>query len=294
MLLFLIIIVAFFAILLYNFYGDIMKEIMKFSHELLQGEDIHVHQKHGDTAYRSHWHTYYEIILYTNCEGSCVLNGEEYDIKGNCIYFLTPRDFHKINTKYNENSRSIIISFSETFINNSAFYKLSQGPEVLYNVDQKLIWKIEEMYLHFKSKEPNFKLYLKNLLELILLDIAAGTSATVKNSEHLSEPISNVVAYLHRNPNAQLTLSRAAKTASLTPTYFSHLFHSEVGQSFKSYTNGLRISYAKRLLEETELSVLEVALECGFGSVSQFHRAFKALTHNTPTEYRKGKRVNDK
>ncbi len=266
-----------------------MKEIFKFNHELLQGHDIHVHNKFGDTAYRSHWHTYYEIILYLDCEGICILNGEEYAIKGNCIYFLTPKDFHKINTKYSENSQSIIISFSEKFMDNAAMYKLTQGPRVLYDVDPLLIQKIKEMHSRFKAQEPLFKEYLKSLLNCILLDIIASSSEFSTDSEYLSPPIRSTIALLHQNPNIRLTLNDAAKKASLTPTYFSHLFHSEVGQSFKAYTNGLRISYAKRLLEETELSVLEVALECGFGSVSQFHRAFKNLTRTTPTDYRKSK-----
>lgn len=57
-----------------------------------------------------------------------------------------------------------------------------------------------------------------------------------------------------------------------------------------SYKSGIQLAYSKRLLEETELSVLEVALECGYGSVSQFHRAFKNLTGITPKEYRNTKR----
>lgn len=267
-----------------------MKEIFKFGHELLEGEDIHVHRRFGDTAYRSHWHTYYEIILYLGCEGNCVLNGEEYEIKGNCIYFLTPQDFHKINTEYREEAQSVIISFSEKFMDNAAMYKLSRGPRVLYDADPSLMGKIEEMYSRFKAGKPYFKEYLKSLLNCILLDIVASSSELSQNSEYLSPAVRSVVAYLHQNPTMNLSLGEAAERASLTPTYFSHLFHSGVGQSYKAYTNGLRLSYAKRLLEETELSVLEVALECGFGSVSQFHRAFKALTETTPTEYRNNKR----
>ena len=67
-----------------------------------------------------------------------------------------------------------------------------------------------------------------------------------------------------------------------TSTHFSSLFHSDVGQSFMSDKSGIQLSYSKRLLEETELSVLKVALECGYGSVSHFHRSFKNLTSITP------------
>lgn len=268
-----------------------MKEIYKFNHELLHGEDIHIHRRLGDTAYRSHWHTYYEIILYLNCKGNCTLNGDTYEIKGNCIYFLTPQDFHKINTEYNKNSQSIIISFSEKFIDNIALYSLFSGPRIIYDVPAPLIDKILEMYNRFKNKKPYFKEYLKNLLNCVLLDIISCSTGFLVNSEHLSNAIINTISYLHQNPNAKISLKEAANRVGFTSNYFSNLFHSEVGQSFMSYTTGVRISYAKRLLEETDLSVLEVALECGFGSVSQFHRAFKTFTDTTPKKYRDNKQL---
>jgi len=271
-------------------WGDNMKEIFKFNHELLEGEDIHLHRRYGDTSYKSHWHTYYEIILYLDCRGNCILNGENHEIKGDCIYFLTPQDFHKINTEYNENSQSVIISFSEKFFDDPAMYNLFTGPRILYDVPQTVTQKILEMHSRFKRREPYFKEYLKNLLNCVLLDIAANSEMLTKNAEHLSPAVRSIITYLHQNPNARISLKEAASKAGLTPTYFSNIFHSEVGQSFMSYRSGIQLSYAKRLLEETDLSVLEVALECGYGSVSQFHRAFKGLTSTTPKEYRKSKR----
>ena len=267
-----------------------MKEIFKFNNELLEGEDIHVHRRFGDTSYRSHWHTYYEIVLYLNCRGKCILNGENYEIKGDCIYFLTPQDFHKINTEYNENSQSVIISFSEKSIENSTLYKLFSGPRILYDVPDELSKKIIEMHSRFNGKGLYFKEYLKSLLNCILLDIASDSNEIAGNSEHLSPAIHSIITYMHQTPNSGISLKDAAKKVGLTPTYFSSLFHSEVGQSFMSYKSGIQLAYSKRLLEETELSVLEVALECGYGSVSQFHRAFKNLTGITPKEYRNTKR----
>ncbi len=263
-----------------------MKEILKFQHDLLEGEDIHIRRKVRDTSYQSHWHSYYEIILYMNCRGKCILNGSEYEISGNCLYFLTPQDFHRIETIPDRESSSVIISFSEKLLNASQLRLFSGGARIINDVNIYTIQRINELYVKFQEKKPYFKDYLKYLLGCVLLDIAAEAMETSTHGENLSSPIRNAIAVLHQNPSAQIKLNDVAKAVSLTPSYFSHLFHSEIGCNFKTYLNNLKISYAKRLLEETDLSVLEVSMECGFGSVSQFHRVFKEHTGVTPSKYK--------
>ncbi len=52
------------------------------------------------------------------------------------------------------------------------------------------------------------------------------------------------------------------------------------------YEAGLRIDKAKRLLAETNLSVLNIALQCGFESLSNFYRRFREHTGGTPGQFR--------
>ena len=47
---------------------------------------------------------------------------------------------------------------------------------------------------------------------------------------------------------------------------------------------------AREMLLETELSVSEIALLCGFGSISQFNRVFREVVRQTPREFRAAKR----
>ena len=53
------------------------------------------------------------------------------------------------------------------------------------------------------------------------------------------------------------------------------------------YLQQLRLERASTLLKETEASVISIAQECGFASVSYFNRIFKAAYGITPSEYRK-------
>ena len=57
---------------------------------------------------------------------------------------------------------------------------------------------------------------------------------------------------------------------------------------FCVYVNQVRIRNAARMLtEETDKTILEIALDCGFGNISYFNRIFRRLNGMTPKEYRK-------
>jgi AraC-like DNA-binding protein len=52
-----------------------------------------------------------------------------------------------------------------------------------------------------------------------------------------------------------------------------------------------RITAGSRLLRETDSSIAEIALNCGFADHSAFTRAFRAVTGHSPSQYRRLKQV---
>ena len=65
------------------------------------------------------------------------------------------------------------------------------------------------------------------------------------------------------------------------------LFKKAIGHSPIEYLNEYRIRQAKRLLEKTDLQVMEVCLECGFNNLGNFLQEFRKHTGTTPLQYRK-------
>ena len=56
--------------------------------------------------------------------------------------------------------------------------------------------------------------------------------------------------------------------------------------NFKGYLNAVRIAEVKRLLKGSDLTVSEIAYQCGYGNVSHFNRVFKQLEGVSPKQYR--------
>lgn len=81
-------------------------------------------------------------------------------------------------------------------------------------------------------------------------------------------------------------LDAAASALGLSRRRFTQLFREVAGTSWLAHVRRLRIDHAKKLLENTNRTVLSVAFECGFEDLSTFYRAFKRETGESPNKWR--------
>ena len=83
------------------------------------------------------------------------------------------------------------------------------------------------------------------------------------------------------------TVSAADLAANLlvSPSRFARVFKGEMGVSLVRYRNQLRMERFVKIMDGGSSSMLEAALEAGFGSYAQFHRVFQALRGTTPRAY---------
>jgi len=82
------------------------------------------------------------------------------------------------------------------------------------------------------------------------------------------------------------TLSKMAKQVGLSIWYLPRLFKRNTGLSFGEYLRNLRLKNAERLLQDTTLSIKEIAAAVGYKYVSDFDHHFKSVYGICPGEYR--------
>ena len=85
---------------------------------------------------------------------------------------------------------------------------------------------------------------------------------------------------------SRLSLQDLARYVGSNHVYVSRALNQGLGVSFSNLVNQLRVEHAKSLIEESRLSMLEIALSSGFGSKASFNRAFKLHGGITPSAYR--------
>ena len=101
-----------------------------------------------------------------------------------------------------------------------------------------------------------------------------------------SELIKKAIRYISKNFQHTLTLDEVASHVHLNPSYFSTLFKQSTGSSFKEYLNLVRIEESKRLLANTDYSIIDISIAVGFEDQSYFSKVFKKYTGLTPKQYR--------
>jgi AraC-like DNA-binding protein len=99
--------------------------------------------------------------------------------------------------------------------------------------------------------------------------------------------VTETVRLIDQCSERELTLADLAQAANLSPYYFLRTFEELTGVTPHQYLARMRLQkVAKRLLLEPT-KILDVALDSGFGDVSNFNRAFRAEFGMTPRDYRR-------
>ncbi|MFA3780048.1 helix-turn-helix domain-containing protein [Yersinia sp. 1652 StPb PI] len=88
---------------------------------------------------------------------------------------------------------------------------------------------------------------------------------------------------------SQLNLSTLARKVGVAPRKVSQAINQQTGQNVSQYVNQLRVDHAAMLLMRTELPVIDIMLEAGFQTKSNFNREFMRVKGTTPSQWRENK-----
>ena len=99
--------------------------------------------------------------------------------------------------------------------------------------------------------------------------------------------LNRIFEFVEQNYINDCSLKKLANETGYSYCYLSRFFKKVTGISFNAYVNQYRISNACYLLKNTNYSVLQCALDSGFGSLRSFNRNFITALSVTPSMYRK-------
>ncbi len=161
------------------------------------------------------------------------------------------------------------------------------GP--IWNLDA-VVDLLREMMATQEKSALEGRLWLESCACRILSLLAAQRLACEPQKEgaflHCKE-LMEANRYIRGHLTEDISLKKLAQMSNLDPTYFHKLYTSTYGKTPAQHLLAYRITAAKMALAEGELSVSEIAAQCGFSSQSYFSTRFRQATGRTPSQYRK-------
>ena len=111
-------------------------------------------------------------------------------------------------------------------------------------------------------------------------DLAFNQSFTAKHYKRILD-------YVAEHYAGEVSLEQLARQAGLSTSHFSRLFKQTIGQSPYQFVMAYRVEQAKKMLQDPDRPMIDIALSCGFSDQAHFARTFKQSTGETPGQFRK-------
>ena len=224
-----------------------------------------------------HQHTCYELVLYIEGHGKVHTDSASYDYKPNHLVIIPPYCNHD-EVNY-ETSCNLVIGFQSD---------CSDIPLGAFAADGNIVSILHNM-LHEKAEHQQYfeEIMSLQLYRVILLILRSTSGETTRND--FSYILRNIDNYISENLSLPISIKDFATMYHYSFDRFRHIFTENTNVSPKQYIICKRLEKAVFFLENTTLSITDIAHNCGFYDVSQFSKMFKCKYSLSPTQYRKQK-----
>ncbi len=161
----------------------------------------------------------------------------------------------------------------------------------LKNENRRQVQEIfRQMLAEFRQNVPGMILAWRILTMQLLLIIMRMLKSSQINQMALKqfsseERIGHACIFIRENYHRKLSVESAARAAGMSRSHFLAMFHKVTGTTFTEYLNQLRCEKAIALLRQGT-GTEEAAIRCGFSSVSNFYRAFRQITGDSPGSFK--------
>lgn len=145
-----------------------------------------------------------------------------------------------------------------------------------------------------QKKNPGYELYISGLLNIFIarlyeLNPASFTSTATHNS-NLDDSMRLILSYIHKNYSHQISTEELCDAGQISRSQCFSLFKKYTGDTPANFILKFRLAAARNQLANTDLSISQIASDCGFTHQSHLTSQFTKYFGVTPLHYRKDHR----
>ena len=253
-----------------------------------------------------HWHKEVEFTYVYQGKMRYQVNDKIYELKkGQCL-FINANTFHRGEHINKEECKYFAMTFNIHFLANEEelIYKKYVLP-IIYSknlssfvclpenkLEKKIIKQVKYIDKCYRKQNLFYELEIKeHLLKLwqILWEAFESEIEIDIDRNYYKQliKIKQITQFIHKHYAEKITLQNIADNLHISISDCSHSFKKFMKESIFEYILHYRIQQSLYLLQDKELSILQISLKVGFSSTSYYSKLFKKYMKMTPKEYRR-------
>ncbi len=273
--------------------------------ELLQGDrnvTVCRHRRYHDIPY--HAHADVHLIYMFSGTGQNITENEAIDLEAGDFCMITPGAWHLPIAHGDSVMMNIIIrcEYFEKFVSGfktngviTAYFKTlfdGKPPKhlLIKRPSDPLIIDLTDRLLMSFYDDPweNSQLEQQAMFETIICRMVhcCNQQATVSKALFSSSSVTFQISQILLSEYRTITLEELSNRLNYSKAYICSIVKKIYGTTFSSLVNRLRIDDACKLLQDTNMTVSQIATKCGFNNIEYFNRTFKKINQCSPTDYR--------
>ncbi len=217
-----------------------------------------------------HCHDAIELLIVKSGYVDGAINGDPVTVSDGEMVFLDSYDIHSF-TFTDCERYSLVFSKDYCRMLTVDGLTLPTRPALKPEEFSSIVSRLDEYYKAYGERIPS-PLLVESLVSFILGTVELSVGKT-ERGKRKSELMIDVLEYVKKNSEKELTLPFVAEKFGYTPNYFSSLFNKLIGMSFNDYLNYIRYTRASEIILLQGCSVTNIAMKCGFGSMNTYYRA---------------------
>lgn len=256
------------------------------------------YREHTNERIEKHWHRFLEIEFLVSGSGTHKINGVSYPIQKGEMHFMKLTDIHEFS--FEDTCGLYLIQIPTSYLSKEINSVILNYPEdMIVYFEEEECQKIERMF-RFLLEEHNangpykadiIKNTLSTICFLFFRKLHIHQKKLPKNTDNR---INDMIIFIQNNFQEPLTIRKMAEAFYMNSEYFSRYFKKRMGIGAKEYLAEIRMDYAKKLVCQSELKILDICMASGYNSITTFLRDFKQKYHYTPKQMRQQKAADEK
>ncbi|MCF6172224.1 MAG: AraC family transcriptional regulator [Campylobacteraceae bacterium] len=235
-----------------------------------------------NSTYKKHFHNTYSISLITKGECNFCIEGTKFTATKGLVRVINPYEIHEIYDSSWEHINLVLTAYFMQSITKD-MKPTCRGGNVCFSTiteDKKLAQDLQNLYSSRNHQEisTQTKRIIRHMVQKYSYQDFDRTALHVEKSR-----LKNAISYMYQNANnLEITLDEIASCVQISKYHFLREFKKEFGLTPYQYIQNIKINNARRMLY-LDVSLSEIAQECGFFDQSHFIKTYKNYFGHTPS-----------